>query len=254
MNYRKMPLLVTGTLQNKKEKPFYPQQIYYSKGFLRRKGEICDLNIFSEVKEQLTTRQVAESYGLRIRKNGVACCPFHDDRHPSMKVDKNYHCFACGVGGDVIDYTARMYGLSQYDAAKKLIEDFGLHVQTEAMSREERQRLRREKEERMRIIQIKKKFYRWCEETIELLKDALVQIEDSGQVLYGKPPDVIFPEDYAMMLHAEPIINYWLDILCMGSEQEKKELFMQGRKEVEQVAGNVRKWSRCIMGRCRESA
>ena len=79
------------------------------------------MNIFSEVKEQLTTRQVAESYGLRIRKNGVACCPFHDDRHPSMKVDKNYHCFACGVGGDVIDYTARMYGLSQYDAAKKLI-------------------------------------------------------------------------------------------------------------------------------------
>ena len=67
------------------------------------------MNIFSEVKEQLTTRQVAESYGLRIRKNGVACCPFHDDRHPSMKVDKNYHCFACGVGGDVIDYTARMY-------------------------------------------------------------------------------------------------------------------------------------------------
>ena len=177
-----------------------------------------------------------------------------DDRHPSMKVDKNYHCFACGVGGDVIDYTARMYGLSQYDAAKKLIEDFGLHVQTEAMSREERQRLRREKEERMRIIQIKKRFYRWCEETIELLKDALVQIEDSGQVLYGKPPDVIFSEDYAMMLHAEPIINYWLDILCMGSEQEKKELFMQGRKEVEQVAGNVRKWSRCIMARCRESA
>lgn len=46
------------------------------------------MNIFSEVKEQLTTRQVAESYGLRIRKNGVACCPFHDDRHPSMKVDK----------------------------------------------------------------------------------------------------------------------------------------------------------------------
>ena len=66
------------------------------------------MNIFSEVKEQLTTRQVAESYGLRIRKNGVACCPFHDDRHPSMKVDQNYHCFACGVGGDVIDYTARI--------------------------------------------------------------------------------------------------------------------------------------------------
>ncbi|MBC3533287.1 MULTISPECIES: CHC2 zinc finger domain-containing protein [Clostridia] len=212
------------------------------------------MNIFSEVKEHLITRQVAESYGLHIRRNGTACCPFHDDRHPSMKVDQNYHCFACGVGGDVIDYTARMYGLSQYDAAKKLIEDFGLPIHTEAMSREEKERLRREKEDRMRIIQIKKKFSRWCEETIELLKDAMIQIEYSGELLYGKPPDVIFSEDYAMMLHAEPIINYWLDILCMGSEQEKKELFMQGRKEVEQVAGNVRKWSRCIMGRCQESA
>lgn len=118
------------------------------------------MNIFSEVKEQLSTRQVAESYGLHIRRNGTACCPFHDDRHPSMKVDQNYHCFACGVGGDVIDYTARMYGLSQYDAARKLIEDFGLPVQTEAMSREEKERLRREKEERMRIIQIKKRFSR----------------------------------------------------------------------------------------------
>ena len=116
------------------------------------------MNIFSEVKEQLTTRQVAESYGLRIRKNGVACCPFHDDRHPSMKVDKNYHCFACGVGGDVIDYTARMYGLSQYDAAKKLIEDFGLHVQTEAMSREERQRLRREKRSACALFRLRKNF------------------------------------------------------------------------------------------------
>ena len=67
-------------------------------------------------------------------------------------------------------------------------------------------------------------------ETIELLKDALVQIEDSGQVLYGKPPDVIFSEDYAMMLHAEPIINYWLDILCMGSEQEKKNYLCRAEK------------------------
>lgn len=188
------------------------------------------MNIFSEVKEQLTTRQVAESYGLRIRKNGVACCPFHDDRHPSMKVDKNYHCFACGVGGDVIDYTARMYGLSQYNAAKKLVEDFGLHVQTEAMSREERQRLRMEKEERMRIIQIKKRFYRWCEETIELLKDALIQIEDSGQVLYGKPPDVIFSEDYAMILHAEPIINYWSIFSVWEVSRRKRTIYARQKR------------------------
>ena len=48
----------------------------------------------------------------------MACCPFHKDRHPSMKADKIYHCFACGVGGDAIDFTARLFGLSQYEAAK----------------------------------------------------------------------------------------------------------------------------------------
>ena len=74
---------------NKKDKAFLSNtHIYYSKGFLRRKGENCILNIFSEVKEYLTARQVAENYGLQVRRNGLACCPFHDDKHPSMKIDK----------------------------------------------------------------------------------------------------------------------------------------------------------------------
>ena len=88
------------------------------------------MNIFSDVKEHLTARQAAEFYGLKVKRNGIACCPFHDDKHPSMKIDKNYHCFACGVGGDAIDYVSRMFGLSQYDAALKLIEDFALPIDT----------------------------------------------------------------------------------------------------------------------------
>ena len=38
--------------------------------------------------------------------------------------DKNYYCFACAIGGDVIDYVSWMFGLSEYDAALKLVEDF----------------------------------------------------------------------------------------------------------------------------------
>ena len=55
-------------------------------------------------------------YGIKVKRNGMACCPFHKDRHPSMKADKIYHCFACGVGGDAIDFTARLFGISQYEA------------------------------------------------------------------------------------------------------------------------------------------
>lgn len=46
------------------------------------------MNIFQTVKENVTARQAAEQYGLKINRNGMICCPFHDDRHPSMKVDK----------------------------------------------------------------------------------------------------------------------------------------------------------------------
>ena len=75
--------------------------------------------LFEQVKECVTARQAAEHYGIKVKRNGMACCPFHKDQHPSMKADKMYHCFACGVGGDAIDFTARLFGISQYEAAKK---------------------------------------------------------------------------------------------------------------------------------------
>lgn len=43
------------------------------------------MNIFQTVKENVTARQAAEQYGLKVNKNGMVCCPFHDDRHPSRK-------------------------------------------------------------------------------------------------------------------------------------------------------------------------
>lgn len=87
------------------------------------------MSIFSDVKEYLTAKQVAEYYGLQVKRNGMACCPFHDAKHPSMKIGKFYRCFACGAGGDAVDYVSRMFGLSQYDAALKLIDDFQLPIQ-----------------------------------------------------------------------------------------------------------------------------
>ena len=78
------------------------------------------MTLFEQVKECVTARQAAEHYGIKVKRNGMACCPFHKDRHPSMKADKIYHCFACGVGGDAIDFTARLFGISQYEAAKKM--------------------------------------------------------------------------------------------------------------------------------------
>ena len=50
------------------------------------------MDVFRVVKDNVTARQVAEHYGMKIGRNGMACCPFHDDKHPSMKLDKRYYC------------------------------------------------------------------------------------------------------------------------------------------------------------------
>ena len=54
------------------------------------------------------------------------CCPFHGDKHPSMKVDSRFHCFACQADGDVIDFVGRLFQLSPYKAVEKLKNDFGM--------------------------------------------------------------------------------------------------------------------------------
>lgn len=215
------------------------------------------MSIFTEVKEYLTARKVAENYGLQVKRNGLACCPFHNDRHPSMKIDRNYHCFACGVGGDAIDYVARLYGLPQYEAAVKLIEDFGLPVEIKGklkLTDSERKRIQSEMAEKEKLIKIKERFRRWCNTTIEVLKESLAEIEQVGVFLINKPPDMIFSDAYAELLHAEPIISYWLDILCMGTEEEKQKLFMENRKEVDKIANRIRTGKTNILGRYRTSA
>ena len=215
------------------------------------------MNIFSQVKEHLTARQAAEYYGLKVKRNGTACCPFHDDKHPSMKIDKNYYCFACGVGGDVVDYVSRMFRLSQYDAALKLIDDLTLPVDAKGnaeLSVQEKERIRRKKAERERITRIRERFEKWCSQTVDILKNCISEIDSANRFLIGKPPDIIFSEDYAQMLHAEPLINYWLDILCMGDVSDRQELFLKDRKKVEDIAGKVCTGRKRIMGCSRGSA
>ncbi len=85
------------------------------------------MNIFTYVKAAITTRQAATFYGLKVNANGMTCCPFHQEKHPSMKVDDRYYCFGCHQTGNVIDFASQLFGLTPYQAALKLVEDFGLH-------------------------------------------------------------------------------------------------------------------------------
>ena len=45
------------------------------------------MNVFEAVKQSVTTRQAAEHYGIKVNRNGMCVCPFHNDKNPSMKVE-----------------------------------------------------------------------------------------------------------------------------------------------------------------------
>ena len=83
------------------------------------------MDLFTQIKMAVSMKEAAEYYGLEVNRGNMICCPFHADRTPSMKLNEDYfYCFGCGAHGDVINLAARLFGLSGYDAAKKLAYDF----------------------------------------------------------------------------------------------------------------------------------
>ena len=84
------------------------------------------MGLFDEVKQNVTVWQAAERYGLKPNRSGLIRCIFHNDKSPSMKVDRRYYCFGCGCTGDAIDFTAQLFDIGLKDAAMKLADDFGI--------------------------------------------------------------------------------------------------------------------------------
>ena len=85
------------------------------------------MNLYEQLKNQLTPRHVTECYGPPIHRGDMICCPFHDDKTPSMKLyDDHFYCFGCQKSGDVIDLAAQLLGLTNREAAKRLAVDFGI--------------------------------------------------------------------------------------------------------------------------------
>ena len=114
---------------------------------------------FELIKQVVRVPEAAAYYGLHVSRNGMACCPFHDDRHPSMKLNERYfYCFGCGATGDVIDLVARLFNLSNYEAAQKLAHDFEIDPDKPqaaiALPKPERPLLRTYRQEEVRCLRV----------------------------------------------------------------------------------------------------
>ena len=84
------------------------------------------MNLFETVRTNVKAIDVVLMAGFQPNRSKMICCPFHNDKHPSMKVDRRYFCFGCGAKGDAIDFVSNYYGLRLKEAAEKIASDFGL--------------------------------------------------------------------------------------------------------------------------------
>ena len=163
------------------------------------------MNQFESVKAAITLRQAAKAYGLRVLPNGMTCCPFHEDKHPSLKLNEDYFfCFGCGASGDVIDFTARLFGISPKDATEKLAADFGISVDAKPVA------VRRNPS---RLDEIR------CR---QVLTDYLHLLQDWKIRYAPQTPGDIWDDRFVASCKQYDHIVYLLDLLTQGSSEEQR--------------------------------
>ena len=175
------------------------------------------MNLFDTVKAAVTPRMAAERYGLPIQQGNMVCCPFHADRTPSMKLNEDYfYCFGCGASGDVIDLAARIFGLSGYDAAKKLAVDFGITEQKPSVLA----KLKRSKSQ----AELESRSFRVLGDYLHILQDWKAHCAPQS------PEDDIDPR-YVEACHMLERIENMLNILTYGTPKERAEVVADLQKD-----------------------
>ena len=186
-------------------------------------------SVFEVVKQSVTVREAAELYGIAVGRSGMACCPFHDDRHPSMKVDARFHCFGCGADGDVIDFTARLYDLSPKEAAEKLAQDFGLSYDNKAPPR--RSYVRQKSEAQVRK---EKREHGW-----RVLTDYYHLLRKWEADYSPKMPDEDPHPRFLEAIQKKDYMGYLLDTFLDSSTEEQDQWIAEHTAEISAIEGRV---------------
>ena len=144
----------------------------------------------------------------------MACCPFHDDKHPSMKVDRRFHCFGCQADGDVIDFTARLFGLNKKDAALKLAEDFSVGFDAKGHDPPRRKPVKRKISEELRYRQAEQKCFRVLCDYLHLLERWKVEYAPQS-------PEDELDDRFVEACHMIEYVNDLLDVLMFAELKQR---------------------------------
>lgn len=168
------------------------------------------MTIFEAAKSMVTPRMAAEHYGMTVARNGMVCCPFHDDRHPSMKLNEDYfYCFGCGAKGDVIEFTSKLVGITALEAAQKLSADFGIREARPSVLA------------KLKTYQTQAENEKLC---FQVLREYLHILQDWKKKFAPQTPQEEPHEHYVEACHMLECTQYMLDLLTIGSPEERTEL------------------------------
>ena len=158
-----------------------------------------------------------------------------------MKVDKGFCCFACGTKGDVITFVADFFHLTPLEAAKKLAEDFRIPIFTDSSKK---RNTGKEKEKPKRTLyQTEKKFEEWERESIRILSDYLHLLKEWERNFRPESMEKI-DERYVEAVQNREKVEFQLDTLLWGTEDEKEAVIHDLGKGVEDIERRVREYRR----------
>lgn len=187
------------------------------------------MNVFEAVKQSVTTRQAAEHYGIRVNRNGMCVCPFHNDKNPSMKIDRRFHCFGCQADGDVIDFVSRLHGTGTKEAALMLAQDFSVPYEDKAPTGRSRPRPKAPPETPEQQF---KRMERHC---FRVLSNYYHLLRCWERDYAPQTPEEAWNPLFTEALQNKAKIEYLLDVLLFSDMEERASLIMEYRKEVKRI-------------------
>lgn len=193
--------------------------------------------MFDSVKDAVTTREVAESYGIPVNRAGMVCCIFHTDHTPSMKVDRRYHCFGCGADGDVIDFAARLFDLNVKEAAEKLAADFQISYDHQATAKPIHM-ISPTKEKRFLLARLKN----YQNANYHGLVCYLRLLEGWQKQYAPKPEDEEWHPLFTESLRNIDRVNYLLDELQSCTVDEAKKVIACNKNEIAHYIDRVQEF------------
>ena len=153
------------------------------------------MNKIQEVKQRADIVRVAEYFGIKKKQ----CCPFHQEKTPSFSISQSkqiFKCFGCGVAGDCITLVSKLLNINAYESAKQINNILGLGIDFG------RQTSSNEINRYKQIQQATERFYKWHNETLQMLCDYLHSLKGIEK------------------LQKQEIVEYYIDLLIFGTEED----------------------------------